>query len=185
MQGEESQLLEHRWHNSRTPSPITSPVHCTHGFGGLTIQCFNLITKSRQPKRSPAGKQIGADMAPVSRAGVTQSHGVMERRQPAAPFQENTVSQGSKLIIKNLARDSKLTCGHPINCPQKSRAREGSTLTGTSRMRLSSWCGRGGLKDHPVPPIGPSSPLTIWQMVKQNISSIRVKESFPSISWST
>lgn len=75
LQGEESQLLEHRWHNSRTPSPITSPVHCTHGFGGLTIQCFNLITKSRQPKRSPAGKQIGADMAPVSRAGVTQSHG--------------------------------------------------------------------------------------------------------------
>lgn len=44
-----------------------------HGFGGLTIQCFkNLITKSRQPKRLPAGKQIGADMAPVSRAGVTQ-----------------------------------------------------------------------------------------------------------------
>lgn len=45
LQGEESQLLEHRWHNGRTPSPVTSPVHCTHGFGGLTIQCFNLIAK--------------------------------------------------------------------------------------------------------------------------------------------
>ena len=80
LQGEESQLLEHRWHDGRTPSPITSRVHCTYGFGGLTIQCFNLITKSRQPKRLPAGKQMGVTWQPwatalVSHAGVTQSHG--------------------------------------------------------------------------------------------------------------
>ena len=56
----------------------------------------------------------------------------MEPRQPAAPFQENIILQGSKIIIKNLAYDSKLTCGHPINCPQKSRAKERSALTGTS-----------------------------------------------------
>ena len=60
VQGEESQFPEHTLHDSRTPSPLASPDHCTHSFGGITIQRSNPITKSRGPKRRPSGKRTGS-----------------------------------------------------------------------------------------------------------------------------
>lgn len=59
VQGEESQFPEHTPHDSRTPSPLAFPVHCTHSFGGIMVQHSNPITKSWEPKSRPSGKRTG------------------------------------------------------------------------------------------------------------------------------